>query len=271
MNKRTVKSHVVKQLRHAARSATLLTSLMRQGDANALHDIRVQVRTISSMLQPFLELAHAKPLRRALEPLKAWVRKSNRVRDLEAQLELIAELLPEPYPKSVKHCLEQTRKEMQRRHAVLARSRSMGKLPRRVARLAEAADESLGRASSAGLSAVLGFAGEELMQQLREDCAEGLQDPKRWHKARLRIKQLRYLIENYPDYLDARYQAFVADTKLAQQNLGRLRDWQNLRAAMVEEPVMARWLAEHADVEGELELQAGAAMNFLAEKLAAWQ
>ncbi|HEX8954954.1 MAG TPA: CHAD domain-containing protein [Burkholderiaceae bacterium] len=271
MNKRNLKSHIVKQLRRAAKSATLLAALMRQGDANALHDIRVQVRTISSVLQPFLELEHMKPLRRALAPLKSWVRKSNSARDAEAQLELIAELLPAPYPKGVERYLEQARKDMWRRRAVLVRSKSLRKLPRRMVRLAKTGDECLGRVSSASLSAVLGFACEELMQELRKDCAEGLQDPKRWHKARLRIKQLRYLIENYPEYLDARYQAFAADTKLAQQNLGRLRDWQNLCAAMAGQAAMAPWLAEHTGLEDELNSQAGAAMRFLEQKLAAWE
>jgi CHAD domain-containing protein len=121
------------------------------------------------------------------------------------------------------------------------------------------------------LSAAIGFACEALMQDLRKDCAEGLQDPKRWHKARLRIKQLRYLIENYQDFLDQRYQDFVTDTRLAQKNLGRLRDWLNLREAMADEPVMSQWLAGHADLEGELTREAATAMDFLQQKLAGWE
>ncbi|HEX7645016.1 MAG TPA: CHAD domain-containing protein [Burkholderiaceae bacterium] len=270
-SKRNLRPHIVKQLRRAAKSATLLSALMRHGDANALHDIRVQIRTTSSILQPFLQLDHMKPLRRALVPLKSWVRKSNSARDVEAQLELIAELLPEPYPKAVERYLEQARKDMWRRRAALACSKSLRKLPRRMVRLAKAADECLGPVSTPSLSAVLGSACEELMQELRKDCAEGLQDPKRWHKARLRIKQLRYLIENYPEYLDARYQAFAADTKLAQQNLGRLRDWQNLCVAMAGQAAIAPWLAGYTGLEDELKLQAGAAMRFLERKLAAWE
>jgi CHAD domain-containing protein len=244
---------------------------MRQGDANALHDMRVLARTMISVLQPFRELQHMKPLRRALEPLSSWVSRSNRARDAEAQLELIHELLPEPYPKDVGHYLFQTQKEILRRRAALARSKRLVKLPRRIARLAEVADDCLGRISAAGLSAVIGFACEELILELRKDCAEGLQEPKRWHKARLRIKQLRYLIENYQDYLEPRYQTFVIDTKLTQQSLGRLRDWQNLCAAMADVPVMANWLTGHTLLEDELTRQAGMAMDFLQQKLAAWE
>src|SRR6185437_13942263 len=95
---RHIRSHLVKQLRRTTKAATLMTSMMRQGHASALHDIRVRVRTTVSVLQPFLSLPHTKSLRRRLEPLRSWVRKSNRARDAEAQLALIDELLPEPYP-----------------------------------------------------------------------------------------------------------------------------------------------------------------------------
>ncbi|MBV8634322.1 MAG: CHAD domain-containing protein [Burkholderiaceae bacterium] len=269
--KPNLRSHLVKQLRRAAKGATLMASLMRKGDASALHDIRVQARTMASVLQPFVELPHMKPLRRALEPIASWVRKSNRVRDTEAQLELIAELLPGPCPIEVERHLAQVEKDMLKKRAALAQSRSLVKLPRRISRLAKVTELCLGRMSSAGLSAVVGFACEKLMLELREDCAEGLQVPKRWHQARLRIKQLRYLIENYPDYLDQRYLAFAHDTKQAQQDLGRLRDWQNLRTAMSGVPAIAQWLAAHAELEQDLAQRAGAAMGLLARALASWE
>ncbi len=271
MNKRNIRTHLVKQLRRTAKGVTLMVSLMRRGDGDALHDIRVQVRTISSVLHPFIDMPHMKPLRRCLEPVKSWVRKSNRVRDTEAQLELIAELLPEPYPKDVERHLAQTGKALMQERASLAQSKSLAKLPRRVARLAKEADDCLGRVSSASLGKVIAQACEALLFALRNDCAAGLQEPEHWHQARIRIKQLRYLIEWFHDFLDQRYADFAADTKLAQENLGRLRDWQNLRAAMTEVPAMAVWLAGHAELEDELTRQASAAMAFLDQKLRGWE
>jgi CHAD domain-containing protein len=267
VSKRYIRSHLVKQLRNAAKAATLMASVMRQGGAAALHDLRVQVRTVASVLHPFLGLPHAKPLRRCLEPLRSWVRKSNRARDAEAQLELIEELLSEPYPWDVVAYLARMEKELRHRRAALAQSKSLVKLPRRIARLARAADECLDQFSATALVGAVNRACEELLADLRMDCAQGLQDPKHWHQARLRIKQLRYLIDCFGGFLDARFLEFAADTKRAQENLGRLRDWQNLRAAMAGEPIMAQWLAEHAALEDELATRAKEAMDFLARKL----
>ena len=268
MNKRKPRAHLVKQLRHAVKSVKLMVSLMRQGDGAALHDIRVQARTMSSVLHPFIELPHMKPVRRCLEPIKSWVRKSNRVRDAEAQLELVAELLPEPYPKDVEHYLAQAGKHLMQKRALLAQSKSLAKLPRRIKQLAKAVDDCLSQVSSAALGGVIAHACEEQLATLRQDCAAGLQGPKESHEIRKRIKQLRYLIEYFHDFLDKPYADFVADTKRAQQDLGQLRDWQNLRAAMAEVPVMAAWLAEHGALEAELTHRASAAMALLHRKLA---
>ncbi len=271
MSKHNLRKHLVKQLGHAAQGVTLMVSLMRQGDSDALHHIRVQVRTIASVLQPFVDLPHMKPLRRSLDPVRFWVRKSNRVRDAEAQLELIVDLLPERYPKEVERYLAQKRKTLEQNRALLAQSKSLAKLPRRMARLAKTADECLGRVSAATLGCVVARTCEALLSALREDCAEGLQDAKRWHQARLRIKQLRYLIECFRDFLDERFVDFAADTKRVQESLGQLRDWQNLRAGMADVPAMDTWLAGQVRLEAELTREANAAMAFLDQKLAHWK
>lgn len=269
VSKHGVRPHLVKQLRRAGKGARLMVSLLRQGDTGALHDIRVQARTMASVLQPFLELPHMKPVRRRLEPLKSWMRKSNRVRDAEAQLELIEELLPESYPRDAQRHIAKISGELVRRRGAMAQSTGLIKLPRRIERLAEAADVSLDHFSPTELIAVVAHAGESLVSELRNDCAAGLQDARQWHQARLRIKRLRYLSDYFRDFLDPRFQEIATDTKLAQQNLGRLRDWQNLRAAMADVPAMAQWLAGHAELEAELTRQAEAAMASLAHKLAA--
>jgi len=269
MGKHGVRPLLVKQLRRAAKGARLMVSLLRQGDAGALHDIRVQARTMASVLQPFLELPHMKPARRRLEPLKSWIRKSNRVRDAEAQLELIEELLPEPYPKDAKPYLAKISGELVRRRGALAQSKGLIKLPRRIERLAQVADTCLDHFSPTELIAVVAHTCEGLLSELRNDCATGLHDGRQWHQARLRIKRLRYLSDYFRDFLDPRFQEIALDAKLAQQNLGRLRDWQNLRTAMDDVPAMAQWLAGHCELEAELLRRADVAMASLAQKLAA--
>ncbi len=270
MSKRKPGTHLVRQLHRAAKGVKLMVSLMRHGDGDALHDIRVQARTMASVLHPFIDLPQMKPLRRGLAPVKSWVRKSNRVRDAEAQRELIAELLPEPYPKDVERYLAQTGKTLTQDRALLAQSKSLAKLPRRIGRLAKTADQCLDRISSAAFVGVISRACEELISALRKDCAEGLRQPEQSHEVRKRIKKMRYLIECFHDFLDPRFADFVADTKRAQDHLGQLRDWQNLRAAMANVPVMASWLAGQGELEAELARQAGEAMAFLDRKLAGW-
>ena len=269
MSKHNLRRPIVRQLRHAARGTKRMASRMRKGDAAALHDIRVQVRTINSVLQPFIDLPHVKPLRRALARVKSWGRKSNQVRDLEAQLELIEELLPPPYPGGVVDYLARAKEKLQQRRASLAQSKTLDKLPRRIAKLAKTADACLKQHDAASLRAAPNFACAGLFDALRTDCGEASVEPERQHKARIRIKRLRYLIESFHSSIDERYCGVVDEARLAQQKIGRLRDWQNLCEAMAGEPVMARWLAGFDELEKDLARQAQQALQFLERRLVA--
>ncbi len=199
------------------------------GDAEGLHDFRVALRRLLSVVETFEPLLRLKgaPRRR----LKRLIRRTNEARDLEvaaAEVAGWAERLSEPAATVAREWAEALAQERDRAHvelrAVLPRLwRRTGRRLAKALKILEARRPlSWAQATAEGV--------RERADALRLALARvsGPRDGAGLHRARLACKRLRYLLEPFRDYDDDARLA-VLHLKELQGLLGELHDLEGLR------------------------------------------
>jgi len=208
-------------------------------DPEALHDFRVALRRLRSLLRAFPEEARQAVTRRQLRAVRDLARATNAARDAEVALDEIARLLPAPEPRQ--------RRGME---ALRARLRaSLAEVDERAAAELLPAFDRLGRRLAGRLGRYrvelrLDGTGAEappfrsiLVERLschRSDLADALAAARTGgdeeaHRARIAAKRLRYLVEPACQGL-ASSGAVVASLKRLQDLLGELNDLRQLSA-----------------------------------------
>jgi CHAD domain-containing protein/CYTH domain-containing protein len=203
-------------------------------DAEALHDFRVALRRLRTLLRayrPWLKGTVPRSLRRRLRNL---VRGTGAGRDAEVELEWVRSLRRGLAPEE-----RAGAEDFERRVAAqveVAYRGLRGSLARRYARLVSALRPRLERYrrifpidSPVAPEAFAGVAAARIRDQfaaLAEDVAavEGIEDDGRAHRARIQGKRLRYLLEPFAAEIPAAARA-VATLKRLQDLLGWLHDF----------------------------------------------
>ncbi|MDN3577133.1 CHAD domain-containing protein [Chitinimonas viridis] len=220
-----------RQVKQARLAAELATQRLHAGDIEALHDIRVGIRTVDSVLTPVWRLPGMKPVRQAFAPLRRWSRKYNALRDIEAQLALLQALLPTPWPLRLQDWFHAETARVAASHRQLVQDADDKRLLAGYRWLRKVCRQRLSKTREVDLRAALEQQMGSLLAQLYEDCTLGMAlfaHSGHWHQTRIRAKRLRYLIAGYPRQFEA-MSALQKRAGSVQSTLGQLRDWLALR------------------------------------------
>lgn len=198
-------------------------------DREALHDFRVALRRLRSLLRIYRGLIGQDVPRRLLRRLRRVARATNTSRDLEVKLEWLAGQRAELRPKhQVGHRWLVDRLEQGKREADEAAGGEIADhYPRAVAglrrRLADLAHRGLGAAPA--FATVTAALLRELEGELEEHLGRvtTIADQEEAHAARIVGKRLRYLLEPLRDVLPGS-EELVARCKEMQDVLGEMHD-----------------------------------------------
>lgn len=220
-------------LGYLEQAAAACERLGDESDAEALHDLRVAVRRLRSCLrayEPLLAESASKKKRRRLAKI---TRRTSPGRDAEVQLAWLAELAGPNAPPAVRRLRERLEA---RRNEAYAQLRD--ELAQRFGRLHDELRKSLSsytvRLDDEGAEDppfarfTAGVIAREL-RALTEGLAaiEGVGDLAAMHRARIRGKRVRYLLEPFRDEVEGAHDA-VRALKRLQDLLGDLHDLANL-------------------------------------------
>lgn len=219
---------------------TAYAALLKGSDPEALHDLRVALRRMRSMLRAYRgELRLRKRIRRELGDLASA---TNPARDAEVLLDLYSRL---PLPKAARSKAGVAWAGMRLRDEVSTEARKarealdadLERLCRRVARDLEVSSAGAQASWRAVLAERLDAAWTELDAELLALQVEFSMS--RAHRARIEAKRLRYLLEPARVLLEPA-KALVEESKQLQTLLGDLRDTQ----------VLGEWLMGAAEAAG---------------------
>lgn len=219
---------------HLEAAADGLSRLSKPSDSEALHDFRVAVRRLRSLLRayrPFVGRAAGRKIRRRLREL---ARATNAGRDAEVQikwLEARRDALRRHERAGLNWLLRELRRTKRETYTITKRegrrtfAKLDGALRRRLADVVPDEPMSFRRAFGT------------LLQEHAEDLAEHLagirhaEDQEHKHQTRLSAKRLRYLLEPVAPALD-RGKAAIKRLKALQDLLGELNDVHVLAATV---------------------------------------
>ncbi len=193
-------------------------------DPEGAHQIRVATRRLRSGLRVFgggVDALDAKRLGRALR----WLgRGMGPLRDIDVQLERLPGLLEKALPKPAFEALRRAQQE--RRHDALRQAQSMLDSARYRGLLSSLTAIAAGKHPAAGRSAFK-QARKALGKQydrLRAAIDKGVDDSEALHPVRLKIKQLRYLLELVAPNAGKSGTRLLEDFTEAQKRLGEFHD-----------------------------------------------
>lgn len=229
-----IEKQIVWRLKDVARQAQRAMDRMPSGDPEALHDIRVGIRTADSLLRPFLQLGNFRPVKRVLGHLKQWSSAQGSVRDTEAQLALLQALMPPPYSPELDAWLKGQMGRVAQQYIAIQRRPHAKQLWQHYRELQQKSSRCLAKHGRSTLRYALAVQLVDLLTGLYDDCTRGKALFNRecdWHRTRLLAKRTRYLMESFPEsYTDM---VVIHElVKSVQTTLGRLRDWISLRQRM---------------------------------------
>ncbi|GEJ55464.1 CHAD domain-containing protein [Anaeromyxobacter diazotrophicus] len=218
--------------------------LAKPSDDEALHDFRVGLRRLRTVLRAFAPWLEASVQPRDPKRLRKLARASNAARDAQVHLAFLASQAPHGSARRraglefLQGRLEARRREGAGVGRLVARyERISRKLAERMPRYEVRLDEAPSRATfGAALAAVLG----EALASVRARIAgiAGPADEPHVHKARIAVKRLRYLLEPLRGNALADARGAVGELKRLQEVLGDLHDAHtlahDLEAALLE-------------------------------------
>lgn len=213
-------------------------------DAEALHDFRVGLRRLRSLMRAYRRELGGSVGRKDLGRVRDLARATGESRDLEVQIAWLAaerERMESWHRPGVDALLAHLRERKSAADVRLHREAAK-RFPKERKRLAKRlavyeASVSLeqpgeGAPLSVVLAALVGEAAAELRQRL--DAARSIEDQEEAHEARIAAKRLRYLLEPF-DHTSPAVRAAVKELKKLQETLGEMHDAEVLRDALVAE------------------------------------
>ncbi len=196
----------------------------RPDDPEALHDLRVSIRTARSLIgfcSPFL----SKPSqRRAVEALRSIVLKTSRLREIDVLIEEVSQMDP-PADELMAECVAARDAEMDE----VLKALTSGKTAKRLKIIRRFAGSPCWKRSieRSGLDPdAIPMRFHEMLEDVRElSSSTDLDDVEEMHRLRKSAKKMRYIAENASAYLDPDDAAQVEREMIAvQDRLGKLCD-----------------------------------------------
>ena len=199
--------------------------LAKEEDSERLHQLRVALRKIRSflaLLAKELDLPQAKELQKSI---KAIMKQTNRARDLDVYLEWMQHYKKIVPPKKLKRLTQSLHKEREAAYIALLHTLQSPQFSLLLFRLhAFAANQPHQRIPSIIL------AKRALKRQLhkvweRTSRLNSSSKPKKYHRLRIEIKKLRYLMEFFAFVFEPKeYEKLIHKIKKIQEILGRHQD-----------------------------------------------
>jgi CHAD domain-containing protein len=234
--------------------------LQHGADAEALHDFRVGLRRLRSLLRAFRALVAADLPGRAESRLRSIARATNSGRDAEVQAALLREWLRSPAkntaPAAARSAAERMAAKLERRRDALAAAtiadarRDFSALGDMLRRRLATYRVTVELAGSRGPARPSGSPGESLAGELaRQVTAQwaglrqgvaalaGIDPPEPLHRVRIETKRLRYLLEPWRDE-EPEVGALLQTLRSWQDLLGEFQD-----AVVFERRVASRYVA----------------------------
>lgn len=238
---------------------------VRRDDPESLHVLRIAIRRSRAVLISLRQLPGFVSLRKPLGKFKQVATKTNALRDREVQLELIADLAPQPEADLSAWCLEQEQQQ----------AKAMSRLERMVAQkslthAAKRLERKFHRAVKSAQGAALfdRLRQRELSIQNRLAQTLGtehdvLDDSLQWHAVRLDCKKLRYMLEACPAAYPCAVLELIPAARAAQSALGRLRDIGLLKETLHENGLAC------PELRGSLGMEQGRRRRLASQSIAA--
>lgn len=234
----------------------LLSGSVEAVRGEALHDFRVALRRLRSVLRGWKDRLPGALPRKQAQRLKKLSRRGGEVRDLELRIEALRqrrEAVPEA---ALDALLDQLGAELrQGQHRFRKRLRRLGKAAAKLQKGLEAAGDPSGEAAATALRRLALEYWRALEGTL--EIVPAIEEMRAPHRARIAAKRLRYLLEPLCRRYDSADTAVRQLTAL-QDGLGELHDRQLLRQALGEaaaERPQLRQLRQELDREAHASLE----------------
>jgi len=203
-------------------------------DTEFLHDYRVSLRKVRSLLSLFKGVFDAKETRRLQTECAALMQETNRLRDLDVYLLEQAEfhrLVPPDVDQGLTELFAHIAEERQRAYAMVCKVLHSSRYRKRIARLEKLfIDGKVPSSGPAGQQPSLAFAGHLVMKRYRKVCRIARQIDRNTadevvHQLRIQCKKLRYIIEFFtPLFAKGDLDPVIKPLKRLQDNLGNFND-----------------------------------------------
>lgn len=195
--------------------------------AVAVHDLRVEIRRLLSVLRLVAAAAPDAPQKRLRRTLKRRLKALSRLRDIHVQLGLMAAAARrDPSSRAFSEVLEQERRHLTKRVAHRLRRTDGGRLDRRLARLRRAV-EAATRTPRRARRADEAMREAAACAQARVARLRGRADPARLdslHRLRVALKKSRYMSEALARLHPGAAGGGIAAMRAQQRLLGRIHD-----------------------------------------------
>lgn len=207
----------------------------KHADDEAIHDVRVAARRLTSALSVWRDSLRVRPRRKAVRRLRRLRRKIGPARELEVHVRALEAMAGKPsfvLKMAVGDLLVSLRVELgrARRAAAAASQRHIRRIVRNVRR---AANDTAGAARTRAAAARLA----EIAAQTRQRIAGGLgsDDDHALHRVRIAAKKWRYALEAEERVTEVPAGPLVATLRSVQKVLGEVHDHATLRARLESE------------------------------------
>ena len=236
----TLTRHYVRQKLRAMRNSE--RRVMKEGDPDAIHDMRVATRRIRSVLLEMegMDAFQPRELRTLRTRLRGIARSLGTVRDLDIILELLAEQLQRddsgPAPainngainEAIEHAIAQLQRRREDAYADTRRKIQRAKYARLLERLQRFDVTRDDSGASEQCALVRGYAGGTLWGRyealIRHESAIDLGDTLEMHQARIAAKRLRYTLEMFTPALGKSIEPLRQALIGFQERFGALQD-----------------------------------------------
>ncbi|TCP08452.1 CHAD domain-containing protein [Crenobacter luteus] len=244
-----------------------MARLHENADPEALHDLRVSLRSQRVLLAAFRDRASVSEARGRLAEAAGL---SNAVRDLEVSLEWADGLYTETGEGAA--ACEALRARLDTARQGLLAGLQHARLDEALVDAELAWFRALNRSRRKPLRKRLRGRAGRLAARMRKMARALTADvaPAAWHPLRLEGKRLRYWIEGFSDTLPRRQRRLVKPLRFLQLSLGSLQDLSVLRANLAELPgeVPPSWSTAIAREEGKCAAEAARVLDELMPLLA---
>lgn len=227
--------HYVRQKLRAMRKAE--RHVRKEGDADAIHDMRVATRRIRSVLLELEEMGAFQPreLQALRKRLRGVARRLGAVRDLDIILERIAEELQQESggpdsasDEAIARVIAQLQQRRKDAYVAARRKIERAKYGRLIERLQNFDLTRNVPATTEPCPLVRGYAGGALWDRyealIRHESAIDLGDAIEMHQARIAAKRLRYTLEMFTPALGSDIEPLRKALVAFQDNFGALQD-----------------------------------------------